>query len=166
MIPDHPPLESMEDINKDFVHYYPALEHFGFRARQELKRAERYACFLSLIDLNLDSLLSTLKQREKFRNGDFEAVQMKVREFVCKNLRETDIVSGIEGNRMMILLSETPFEGAHAFSRRLSRSINEFVSSTFDFSYKFDIGMEISSFPHDEKSSLKLAETIDKIISD
>jgi GGDEF domain-containing protein len=155
----------MEDFNKNFVHYYPELEDFGYRARQELKRAERYACFLSLVDLNLDSLLSTLKQREKFRNGDYEAALTKVREFVCHNLRETDIVSGIEGNRMMILLAETPFEGAHAFSRRLSRKINEFVSSAFDFSYKFDIGMEISSFPHDDNSSLKLAETIEKIIN-
>ncbi len=156
----------MREIEKSFVHYYPELEDFGFRARQELKRAERYACFLSLVDLNLDSMLSTLKQREKFKNGDFEAAQQKIREFVCKNLRETDVVSGIEGNRMMILLAETPFEGADAFSKRLSHSLNEFISSTFDFSYNFDIHAEISSFPHNEKSSLKLAETIDKIISD
>ena len=156
----------MRENNKSFVHYYPEIYDFGLRAQQELKRAERYACFLSLVDLNLDSLLCTLKQKEKFKNGDYEAAQNRIREFVCGSLRETDVVSGIDCNRMMILLAETPFEGASVFSKRLSDDLNEFISSTFDFSYQFDIHVEISSFPHDEKSSLKLAETIGKMLGE
>lgn len=156
----------MKTDTKEFVHYYPAIIDFGLRAKQELKRAERYACFLSLLNLNLDSLLSTLRKREKFTNGDYKTALNKIKDFVCGNLRETDIVSGIEGNRMLILLAETPYEGARRLSDRISSNLSDYISGTFDFSFRLDVPVEISSFPHTEKTSLKLAEAIEALVGD
>jgi GGDEF domain-containing protein len=156
----------MKTTEDKFVHYYPAIFDFGLRARQELKRAERYACFLSLLNLNLDSLLSTIKKREKFTNGDYGAAVNKIRDFVSGNLRETDIVSGIEDNRMLILLAETPYEGARRLSDRISKNLSDFISSTFDFSFKLEVPVEISTFPHTEKTSQNLTEAIEALIGD
>jgi GGDEF domain-containing protein len=156
----------MKTRKNQFVHYYPGISDFGLRAKQELKRAERYACFLSLLNLNLDSLLSTIKKREKFTNGDYESALNKIREFVCGCLRETDIISGIESNRMMILLAETPYEGARRLSDRISNNLSDFISGSYDFSFRFDIPVEIASFPHTEKTPLKLAEAIEALIVD
>lgn len=156
----------MKTDTKEFVHYYPAVIDFGLRAKQELKRAERYACFLSLLNLNLDSLLGTLRKRAKFTNGDYKAALGKIKDFVCGSLRETDIVSGIEGNRMLILLAETPYEGARRLSDRISNNLSDYISSTFDFSFRLDVPVEISSFPHSEKTSLKLTEAIESLIGD
>jgi GGDEF domain-containing protein len=156
----------MKTRKNQFVHYYPGIFDFGLRAMQELKRAERYACFLSLLDLNLDSLLSTIKKREKFTNGDYELALKKINDFVCGCLRETDIVSGIESNRMLILLAETPYEGARRLSDRISNNLSDFVASTFDFSFKLDVPVEITSFPHSEKTTLKLTEKIEAMIGD
>lgn len=156
----------MKTTMSEFVHYYPAIIDFGMRAKQELKRAERYACFLSLLDLNLDSILSTIKMREKFTNGDYEAVVNRIRDFVCGNLRETDIVSGIESNRMLILLAETPYEGARRLSDRIASNLSDFMSSTYNSSIKLDVPVAISSFPHTEKTSLKLIEAIETLIGE
>jgi GGDEF domain-containing protein len=125
---------------------------FGLRAREELKRAERYSDFLSLIVIDVTSLAKFARkhglQKFAFPKELFENLE----EMIRKSVRETDIISGLEKNKLGLLLFETPLEGANCLVKRLGERIKDFVSGSVRTPQGWQIPMEVASFPEKESS--------------
>jgi len=122
---------------------------FREMALMELKRAERYRNFLSLLVLNLSEFLSTAGRRkiespEEARKFMKEAVGR-----IQGVARETDMISGVDNSQLVMLLPETDSSGAQVAAERFRKLLSEYLSDFLDSSYQFDIPMEITSFPEE-----------------
>ena len=91
--------------------------YFERRFAQELRRAERYCEFLSLVLLDTSSVLS----------GQSSKMKAKVLEglgnLIGDTIRATDILTSLGKGRLVLLLTETPKEGALRLAKRLSEKI-------------------------------------------
>ena len=88
------------------------VKKFRDQALLELKRAERYRNFLSLLVLNLSEFLATVGKRK------IDSPK-KAQEFIIQAInrlkissRETDIISPLDNSRLAMLLPETDRGGA------------------------------------------------------
>jgi hypothetical protein len=71
---------------------------------------------------------------------------------IRKSVRETDIVSGFEKNKLGLLLFETPLDGAYCLTKRLGERIKDFVSGSVKTPQRWQVPMEVVSFPEKESS--------------
>lgn len=112
------------------------LERVGI----ELKRAERYRFFVSLIVLDLSFARSLL--------GD-ETLQVlnDLLQLVQTNIRIIDDVSIIERHRLALLLPETSRQGAEIAVKRLSELIRNSLSTYTNRRIEDTIPLEMASFP-------------------
>ena len=122
---------------------------FGLRTKQELKRAERYCEFLSLMMIDITSLTKFAQKSSKFKRN-LTGLQQNLENTIRKNVRETDIVSRFENNRLALLLSETSKEGANCVCKRLKEEIKTFASDSIKIPQSWEAPMEIVSFPDKE----------------
>jgi len=129
------------------------IAQFRDMALLELKRAERYRSFLSLLVLNLSEFLSTAGRRKISSREDVDEFMKSVIERIKHVARETDSISGINNRHLVMLLPETDRVGAEAASERFQRLITEFLSDFLDSDYRFDVSVDITSFP--DQSSRK-----------
>jgi GGDEF domain-containing protein len=129
------------------------ISRFRDTALLELKRAERYRNFLSLLVLNLSEFLSTAGRRKISSRAEVEKFMSTVTDRIKRGARETDIVSGINNRHLVMLLPETDRIGAEAAAERFQQLVTEFLSDFLDSDYQFDIPLEITSFP--DQSSRK-----------
>src|SRR5574341_1756815 len=110
--------EETNDLNSLFRSH----QNFSLRALQELKRAERYSEFVSLILIDLEKGLPNLSQKNKqvLLAYDWEK---DLYDLVKKEVRQTDVISGFENKKMALLLTETSQDGAKALAKRLADEI-------------------------------------------
>jgi hypothetical protein len=116
-------------------------------ALMELKRAERYRNFLSLLVLNLSEFLSTAGRRKIDSRNEAEKFMETVINRVKGGARETDLISGVKRSRLVMLLPETDRNGARVAGERLQKLLAEYLSDFLDSDYRFDIPLEVTSFP-------------------
>jgi len=120
---------------------------FSSRIQFELKRAERYRIFVSLVVFNVGSIFEgTGKNKlntEGARTGFLRAVNSVIRESV----REIDAVSNNDSSKIGVLCPETSRQGAEAAARRIQDTLNQFCSDHFGNSGEYLIPVEIASFP-------------------
>ena len=138
--PDH---EEWEETDQ----FYKRHRNFGLRAKQELKRAERYCEFLSLLVVDLSSLAKFAKGGAMKSYQRVETFFEELERLVKGSVRETDLVSGVEDQKLLLLLSETPKEGAKSLSKRLGERVKYFVSSTLKTPPGWQVPMNILSYP-------------------
>lgn len=134
---------------------YRSHKNFGLRATEELRRAKRYSEFLSLILLDLKSLNGLVKNSgiKNYKNprNFFSGLE----KFIRISVRETDIVSGLEDQRLALLLFETPKDGAFCLSKRLNQEIKYFIENSINgpkskASQNLKIKTKIVSFPDED----------------
>jgi two-component system cell cycle response regulator len=139
----------MSSSGKDL---YRPHQIFGLRAREEIKRAERYSDFLSLIVVDITSLVK-FARKYGVRNFEFpQGLLGYLEEMIRKSVRETDLASGFEKNKLGLLLFETPLDGANCLARRLGERIKDFVSGSVKTPQMWQVPMEVVSFPEKESS--------------
>lgn len=120
---------------------------FASKISYELKRAERYRIFLSLVVFNLGPVidlagngsLTREEQRTRFLNGLHETMKGAI--------REVDLVSDASRVKIGLLLPETSRQGAEATARRISETLNRFCTDYFKKPADYFVPIEISSFP-------------------
>lgn len=122
-------------------------------ALMELKRAERYRNFLSLLVLNLSEFLSTAGRRKIVSRKEAEQFMETVVEHVKGGARETDLISGVNTQRLVMLLPETDREGARVAGERFQKLLSEFLSDFLESEHQFEIPLEITSFPEQSGKS-------------
>jgi len=123
------------------------LIHFRDLALLELKRAERYRNFLSLLVLNLSEFLSSAGRRKINSYEDAETFLGAAIERIKSESRETDLISTSGGAKLVMLLPETDCRGAAVAGTRFKSVLTDFLASFLESDYRFEVPMEISSFP-------------------
>lgn len=127
--------------------FFSSLKHFGLRAKQELKRAERYCEYLSCLSITVTSEGKISQGSEILDYGNREEMLEGLRRVVRNSIRETDISSGFEDNRMALLLVETPRKGASSLSKRLQENIQNFLLANVASEESWKVSFTILSFP-------------------
>lgn len=123
------------------------IEEFRDFALLELKRAERYRTFLSLLVLNLSELLSNISRRKLESPEQIDELIASAARRIKQDARETDKISFFEDGRLAMLLPETDFTGARAAAGRMEDLISEFLADFLQCDYQFSVPLEITSFP-------------------
>lgn len=121
---------------------------FSTRINYELKRAERYRYFVSLIVFDIGSVLDLagngVLKNEKTR-GKFLT---ELNKLLYGAVREVDAISNHRHRtRIGLLLPETTRQGAESAARRISSSFVEFLTNYFGQPTDYMVPVEISSFP-------------------
>ncbi len=120
---------------------------FASRISYELKRAERYRIFVSLLVFNFDSVIEKLAADRLQNTEDREGFLRAVKGFIRDSVREVDAVSNSSYEMVGILCPETSRQGAEMAARRLQESLNNFLSDYFGDPTDLLIPVEISSYP-------------------
>jgi hypothetical protein len=136
-------------------------KEFAAQIDYELKRSERYRCFLSLVVINIGpvmdlSMKGTADARDK-RHEFLEKAVMVIRGAV----RAVDAVSDSARTRIGLLLPETSRQGAEATVRRVSQTLAGFCSDYFKKPADYFFPIEISSFP-DASGTRSIASYVDE----
>ena len=153
--------EDLDSLN--FI--FKSHKNFSLRAVQELKRAERYSEFVSLILIDLEKWLGPSSKREKeaFHSGNWEK---ELYDLVTRETRQTDVVSGLEKNKMALLLTETSPEGAKLLAKRLTEEIALFLAAERKKLFDPKALMKIVSFPDKVKGKEKFLSVVKALQTD
>jgi GGDEF domain-containing protein len=122
-------MKSKRKANTSEEDLYRPHQMFGLRAKEELKRAERYADFLSLVVIDITSLIKFARKYGVQDLASPNELPGNLESVIRKSVRETDIVSGFEKNRLGLLLFETPIDGANCLVQRLGAEIKDYLFS-------------------------------------
>jgi GGDEF domain-containing protein len=150
---------SRNEIN-EMDDLYGDIKAFRIRAQEELRRARRYAAFVSLILFDL-SKINRNDEIEKFENSD--TFMKSLRQLVRSSIRDTDIISTAGARKMFILLIDTPREGAEAFSERLQKSIRYFMCNNVKSPLNWRVPMTQYSFPAAPGDDVNMQAILDVI---
>ncbi len=135
-------LEKMTEF--DEATHLLSQSYFERRFAQELRRAERYCEFLSLVLIDTSSVLSDQSSKMKAR------VLEGLGNLIGDTIRATDILTSLGKGRLVLLLTETPKEGALRLAKRLSEKI---ARTTLPEELKLlkdgVVNVGIASFPED-----------------
>jgi GGDEF domain-containing protein len=94
-------------------------QSFLFLLDLEIKRAQRYQNFLSLLSLTFGHLDPSV--------GEDASISLKTLANLVKDeLRETDIVGQAAGNRILVMLPYVDMAGAHTVRERLEKILYEY----------------------------------------
>lgn len=124
--------------------------HLVARAEEELKRAERYLSFVSLVTFEVVPV-----------GYDWdENLRSRVVEVAEKSVRETDIVGTGNAHRVAILLVETPRRGAE---RAADRIAGQLMEACLKEKGKSRLEIKIHSFPEDPQGKENFLSALEKL---
>lgn len=124
--------------------------YFVARAEQELKRAERYLSFLSLVTFECVPV----------GTGWEEGLKKKVIEVAERSVRETDIVGVSDAHRVAVLLVETPRPGAERAAERIAGQLLDFCLKEKG---KSKLEIKIHAFPEDPQGKENFLSALEKL---
>jgi len=139
-------MSTLNDNSKGFSNLLKQGE-FISRIQYELKRAERYRIFLSLVVFNMGPVVDSAG------NGSFTTDEKRseflreIKQVVKDAVREIDAVSDTKMIKIGLLMPETSRQGAEAVAQRLTKELNDHIADFFNKQNGFLIPVEISSFP-------------------
>ena len=113
---------------------------FVDRVGLELKRAERYRIFLSLIVIDLAFL-------DRLVDTQDPAVLRGLLNKVKVNIREVDHADIVQNRKLALVLPETPRQGAEITARRLSDLIRKNITGGTNGDLEDLIPLEMASYP-------------------
>jgi hypothetical protein len=123
---------------------------FAARAEQELKRAERYLSFVSLVIFSVIPV----------GYGWDEELKKRVAEVAGRSVRETDLVGVSDAYRVALLLVETPRRGAERASERIAGQLWDFCLKEKG---KSKLEIKIHSFPEDPQGKENFLSALEKL---
>lgn len=97
-------------------------KYFILRLKEELSRSRRYKHPLSLIMLDVDHFKLF---NDKYGHLAGDEVLKSVADLIKKNTRESDVVARYGGEEFVILLPETPLEGAKNAGNRIMLKLSQ-----------------------------------------
>jgi len=112
---------------------------FAHQLNLELKRAERYRIFVSLLLVDLSKIKGI--DANKIPTAD-EFVRS-----IRPQMREIDVVSEVNGNRVGVLLPETSRQGAEVVARRVGDLVKTVVGDIIQESTDVAVSIEMASYP-------------------
>lgn len=134
-------------------------EEFATVMQYEMKRAERYRVFLSLVVFNLGPIVDmagNVSRDEKLRDNFIHGLQKVIK----SGAREIDFVSNSGRLKIGLLLPETSRQGAEAATRRITEQISKFCKDYLTKDGDYLVPVEIASFP-DASGARSIASYLD-----
>jgi GGDEF domain-containing protein len=128
----------------DMDKFYSDPMTFKARAQEEIRRAKRYATFVSMVSLDL-SHIDAVSDIEN--NKSFDDFITSFRKLIRDSIRDTDLLSVSERHRVFILLMDTPCEGASALADRLQKILRYFMTNYIKSPLNWRIPMKEYCFP-------------------
>ena len=119
---------------------YTEVDTFLNQVGIELKRAQRYRVFISLICIDLSFTNEVFGERAS-------EVKSEVVSLAKDNVRGSDILSLIGKNCLALLFPETSRQGAEVTSKRISDLIRSRLAQIAEKQFDSVIHLEMSSFP-------------------
>jgi len=129
-------------------------EPFIQRIEMELRRAERYRIFVSLVVLDLDFLRS-----QEGENGG--SLMDGIVDLVATNIRVIDLFAVVGASKVAVLMPETQRQGAEAAAKRLTTLIGSEIETQTKQALEKMIPLEMASYP-----DAAGARSIKEILSD
>ena len=123
-------------IGNNIMEDYSFLDKVGL----ELKRAERYSVFVSLVVFDLSFL-------EEHFGPDTASIISRLSQETRNNVREIDVVSVVDDDKLVLLLPETPRQGAEMAGRRVRELLRDRLSGEEDDLSERVIPLEMASYP-------------------
>ncbi|MEE8577786.1 MAG: hypothetical protein V3T31_11075 [candidate division Zixibacteria bacterium] len=120
----------------------------------ELKRAERYHIFVSLIAIDLETIFSGLGKNEP----SLSCLCSRIRESV----RASDNFAMVGEHCLAMLFPETPRQGAEATGRRIAEMIKSEMETRTGSQIDGVIPVEMASYP-DTAGALTIADMIETL---
>jgi hypothetical protein len=122
-------------------------DNFAGQINYELKRAERYRYFVSLIVLNIGPVLDLGGNGALKDEKDRSRFITELNKVLDNAVREVDSISNHQRTRIGLLLPETSRQGAESAARRITTTLYEFCNNYFGKPADYLMPVEISSFP-------------------
>ena len=117
-----------------------AKNPFIDRVDVELKRAQRYQIFISLLVYDLSFL-------QNLDIDDYDQLHKDILGLVAQKIRAIDDVTLLDSSKIAFLLPETNRQGAEIASRRISSVLKEYFSEGKNKEIEDVITPEMSSYP-------------------
>ncbi len=136
---------------------------FKTRALEELRRAKRYATFVSLVSVDLSHVDS---QNEIQNFGGFDDFMNSLRKLIRGSIRETDLVSNFDRRKVFILLMDTPREGASVLSDRLRKILRYFMCNNIRSPLNWRVPIKEYYFPSSTGEDFSIQSFLDQIGED
>lgn len=147
------------DDNFEMDRIYGDPQAFKARALEEIRRARRYATFVSLVAVDM-AHIDSVDELENFGNfGDF---MTSLRKLIRVSVRETDLLSIAGANKVLILLMDTPREGALALAERLKKSLRYFMCDNIKSPLNWRVPIKEYSFPNAPEDELDIVAFLDQ----
>jgi len=137
---------------------------FSFQMQYELKRAERYRIFLSLVVINLGPIVDTTAEISRDEQRRTKLIH-ELQQVIKTASREIDYVSNSGRLKVGLLMPETSRQGAEAATRRVIDQLNRFCSDYFIDNDDYLVPVEISSFP-DASGARSIASYLEEFVLD
>jgi GGDEF domain-containing protein len=136
---------------------------FKVRAQEELRRAKRYATFVSLVSVDLAHVDSS----DEIQNfSGFDEFMKSLRKLIRNSIRETDIVSNFDRQKVSILLLDTPREGASAMTDRLRKILRYFMCDNIRSPLNWRVPIKEYYFPSSSGEDFSIQAFLDHIAAD
>lgn len=115
-------------------------EHFLDRVDIELKRAERYRIFISLLVFDVAAVKKVFPKQDGSVMADLSG-------YVQKHIRSIDNIALLGHHKIGLLLPETTRQGAEIASKRISELVKTRLSELIDERFDQVIPLEMASYP-------------------
>ena len=104
---------------------------FATKISYELKRAERYRIFLSLVVFNFGSVIDLAGNKINKSSEERDRLLSGLIGIIRKCSREIDHISNSGMLKIGLLMPETSRQGAEVAAKRITDSVNEYCSDLF-----------------------------------
>jgi GGDEF domain-containing protein len=126
---------------------------FQERARQELARAQRYCLYLSLLILDLPAPEGTAAQAP-------EGQAQNLLRYIDSVVRVSDLVAAPIGNKLALLLVETPDSGLSVVADRVCTFIADFFESEVGHKTPAELSLSSAVYPDATTDFKRLLESL------
>jgi len=123
------------------------VRYFYHHIIEEFNRAERYVFPVSCVMLDID-FFKKVNDEYGHRTGD--EVLKEFAKLLKRNTRKSDVLARYGGEEFIILMPQTPADGAMAEAERIRLSIKRHKFRSIKDKRIITVSIGISSFPHPE----------------
>lgn len=128
------------DDRRDMTAAWEGNPTFAERVSVELKRAERYRIFISLLAIDLGDL-------RNYFEGELQNRIQPLIDAVRERVRVSDFLSMTSNGRLLLVFPETSRQGAETAAHRLVEFLKEQVATLAGRPYAGLLPIEMASFP-------------------
>jgi GGDEF domain-containing protein len=139
---------------------YSDPQAFKARALEEIRRAKRYATFVSLVAIDMGHI-DSIDEVENF--GNLNDFMVSLRKLIRVSIRETDLLSIAGSGKILILLLDTPREGALSLSERLKVTLRYFMCNNIKSPLNWKVPIKEYSFPNAPEDEQDIVSYLDQV---